>query len=231
MNFREPHFDWVLESRANDASDGVVPIYTWQNYRRDPRSLLFKLARYKFVAKILKGRGTVIEIGGGDGFAAPIVKQEVGRLIVTDVDSTFRKLAEEFLRHWAGIEVTAFEELVHNSSLPAAEAVYALDVLEHVPEEEERDFMSKISLLLRDDGIAVFGVPSPESQNYTSAENKEGHVNVKNVEGFVGLLQQYFDLVIDFGMNDEVTHTGFEKMRSYNFFVCHGPKRAFRQND
>lgn len=45
-------------------------------YRNDPKMLVFMAVRYKFVAKMLSGLGSVIEVGCGDGFGAPIVAAE-----------------------------------------------------------------------------------------------------------------------------------------------------------
>src|SRR5438128_29389 len=55
-------------------------------YVADPKLLGFIAARYKFVAKMLEGSPTVLEVGCGDAFGAPIVAQSVGRLICTDID-------------------------------------------------------------------------------------------------------------------------------------------------
>src|SRR6476620_9152065 len=60
---------------------GVLTNFDWHS---DPRRLLFRLARYKFVAKMLSGRQKVLELGCGDAFAAPIILQEVDDLTVSD---------------------------------------------------------------------------------------------------------------------------------------------------
>ena len=192
---------------------------------RDPRSLLFKCARYKFVAKVLRGRQYVVEIGCGDGFAAPLVAQEVGELVVTDIDPEFLNLAREFLGPWKNISAQAHGEIFCEEKRGFADSVFALDVLEHVPVSEEEEFLSSVRDALHDNGIAVFGVPSLESQRFTNPDNRKGHINVKSVEDLATLLQSYFESVVDFGMNDEIVHTGFSPMRSYSFFLCNGPKQ------
>src|SRR5262249_47753507 len=55
----------------------------------DPRHLLFSMARYKFVAKLLAGSQRVLEIGCGDGFNARLVRQDVHHLTLTDIDPLF----------------------------------------------------------------------------------------------------------------------------------------------
>jgi ubiquinone/menaquinone biosynthesis C-methylase UbiE len=57
-----------------------------QVWNDDPRRLVFTLARYKFVSKMLSGKQRVLEVGCGDAFASRIVKQEVAELTVIDFD-------------------------------------------------------------------------------------------------------------------------------------------------
>lgn len=61
--------------------------YTSDTYTNDPRRIAFIAARYKFVAKMLAERESVMEIGCGDGFGAPIVADAVNRLICTDINA------------------------------------------------------------------------------------------------------------------------------------------------
>ena len=60
--------------------------YTTQAYYDDPACLSFITSRYKFVAKMLSGLNTVLEIGCGDGFGGAIVAQRVERLICADIN-------------------------------------------------------------------------------------------------------------------------------------------------
>lgn len=60
-----------------------------QIWRDDPRRLLFILARYKFVAKMLSGKQGVLEIGYGDAFGTRIVQQEVASITAIDFDPVF----------------------------------------------------------------------------------------------------------------------------------------------
>ena len=48
--------------------------------------MVFMLARYKFVSKLLAGKPNVMEVGCSDGFGSNIVKQTVQNLIITDFD-------------------------------------------------------------------------------------------------------------------------------------------------
>lgn len=188
----------------------------------DPRRFLFSQARYKFAAKMLAGRQNVLEIGCGDAFNAPIIKQEVERLTVTDFDPEFIASA---LAHMP--PEYPYTAVVHNfveATLPQKfDAAYLLDVLEHVHAADEKTFIGNIMASLTDDAVMVVGMPSLESQAYASEGSKAGHVNCKSAPDLRALMQSFFRAVFMFSMNDEVVHTGYHKMAHYIFALCAHP--------
>jgi SAM-dependent methyltransferase len=193
-------------------------------YRRDPKRLVFTLARYKFVAKMIGGMSPVAEIGCGDGFGSRIVAAEVGdHLDLVDFDETWKKYADE------AAEPLNF--IVHDIALngPIANrlyrAIYALDVLEHIAPSLEIAALSSITRSLRDDGVFIAGCPSLESQTHASAQSRAGHVNCKTGAAFQDTFQRFFQNVFIFSMSDEVVHTGFSPMAHYRLALCVGPKR------
>src|SRR3954453_19433544 len=108
---------------------------------------------------------------------------------------------------------------------PAAEQVdagYALDVLGQIPAEDGDRFIANSIASLTPTGVAIFGMPSLESQSYASPQSKAGHVNCKSGEAFKKTLERYFNTVFMFSMNDEVVHTGFYPMAHYLLGIaCH----------
>ena len=70
----------------NEEKFGLMANYTW---KLDPRGLLFRFARYKFVSKMFEGFDQVLEVGCGDAAATRIVQQTVGKVTVTDIDKIF----------------------------------------------------------------------------------------------------------------------------------------------
>jgi hypothetical protein len=99
-----------------------------------------------------------------------------------------------------------------------------LDVLEHINPKDEKDFINNICNSLEDGGVAIFGMPSLESQVFASKGSKEGHVNCQSGEELRSNLKQYFNQCFLFSMNDEVVHTGFSPMAHYLIALCVGPK-------
>ena len=224
MKMKESQYDKCIDSirKYKRQSIGIMHSDSWIN---DPKHLVFVLSRYKFIAKLFSGFDNVLEIGCGDAFPSRIVAQEVKKLIVTDWDPIFIEAAKEKI-----ISNFPFECYVHNildsPYKPSHfDAVYALDVLEHISPKNEVDFIVNILDSMKATGVCVIGTPSSESQKYASEISKNGHVNCKSACELKAYLQKYFNNVFLFSMNDEVVHTGFSKMSHYLIALCCMPKK------
>ena len=75
---REPQYQECLDA-AEQRGFESLGLRSSQSWHDDPKHLLFRLARYKFVAKMLAGRERVLEVGCGDAFGTRIVQAEVNR--------------------------------------------------------------------------------------------------------------------------------------------------------
>ncbi len=215
----------AVSRRIGETRLGVLKNWEWHD---DPRRLAISLSRYKFVAKMFKGRESVLEVGCGDGFCAPIVRQEVRKLTITDVDKVYiddiKARAKPPEHEKWPIEAVAVDIRVED--LPGKhDGIYALDVFEHIPAGDEDAAMRRIIKALKPDGAVIIGMPSLESQEYASPQSKAGHVNCKTEEGLRAFMQRHFDNVFIFAMNDEVVHTGFGPMAHYRLALACGPKR------
>lgn len=193
-------------------------------YATDPKMIGFMAARYKFVAKMLEGCSTVLEVGCGDGFGAPVVAQAVGKLFCTDIDEATLKDNTQRLSFAPnlGFEYFDFREQNFHTQV---EAAYCVDVIEHIFPSEESVFLKNIAASIIPSGIAVFGTPNQTADQYASENSRKGHINLKDHKALRTLLSQHFHRVFIFSMNDEVVHTGFYPMAHYLWALCVNPKR------
>ncbi len=215
---KEPQYDLVFDVKKKHgiARFGLMANESWN---QDPRRTVFTLARYKFVSKMLAGRKKVLEVGCADAFGTRIVQQSVGQVTAVDFDPVFVADAQERMNpHWP------FEVFVHDmlaGPVPGRfDALYALDVLEHIAPEQEDLFLRNAVAALEPTGVAIFGMPSLESQAHASPQSKAGHVNCKTGEGLKETLEKHFHTVFVFSMNDEVVHTGYFRMANYVIGLC-----------
>jgi 2-polyprenyl-3-methyl-5-hydroxy-6-metoxy-1,4-benzoquinol methylase len=210
-----------VSRRVGETRLGLLKNWEWYD---DPRRLLFSLARYKFVAKMFAGRDSVLELGCGDAFCAPIVRQTVKKLTVTDFDPLYIEDAKSRMNDRWAFDAVVVD--IRNEPLPGRhDGIYSLDVLEHIPEHEEDFVMLRIIEALAPNGAVIIGMPSQESQAFASAPSKAGHVNCKTEPELRSLMLRHFDNVFMFGMNDEVLHTGFGPMAHYRLALACGPQR------
>ena len=211
----------VIE-RSKSQELGVTTSYNWID---DPKRLVFSLSKYKFVSKMLDGKNKVLELGGADGFASRIVASNVGQLYGVDVVSEYIDSARKTVCDKKGI--VFFEHDILKGPVQEAcddaydfDAIYSLDVLEHIESDLEDQFLSNAIETLKSDGVMIVGMPSIESQVYASPLSQEGHVNCKAQEELKELMSKYFRHVFMFSFNDEVLHTGFSKMAHYHIALC-----------
>jgi 2-polyprenyl-3-methyl-5-hydroxy-6-metoxy-1,4-benzoquinol methylase len=201
----------------------ALGLHANKQWFEDPRHLLFSMSRYKFVAKMLSGSQEVLEIGCGDGFNARIVRQEVRALTLVDIDPMF--VADARARVTPEWDYrTAVHDILSGPAPGKFDAIYSLDVLEHIPADRERVFMANALASLRPNGAMIIGMPTKESQAYAKPPQVTGHVNCKSLPDLKSFLSQYFGNVFLFSMNDEVVHTGYYPLAQYGMALCCGAK-------
>ncbi len=222
---KEPQYASLLRLREGRGltSLGLMNNQVWHD---DPRRLVFTLSRYKFVAKLFNGKGSALEVGCGDAFASRIVKQEVRDLTVIDFDPIFvADISERMDPEWP--MTCAVHDMLAGPYQGTFDAIYSLDVLEHIEADEEERFIGNILRSLKPEGTLIVGMPSLESQAHASPQSKVGHVNCKSGRDFKALFDRYFHNVFLFSMNDEVVHTGYSPMAHYLLAVCTTPRDGF----
>ncbi len=218
---KEPQYE-AMRKAEQSFGRATLGLSTNQAYLQDPKTLVFRIARYKFVAHMLRGKKRVLEVGCGAAFMSRIV-QQVGELTAVDFDPVLINDALE-----RAIEPWPIDLRVHDflaGPIPEEfDAAYALDVLEHLQPAEAPRFVENVSQSLVSGGVAVFGMPSIESQVYASWGSRIGHVNCMSGADLVEFLSGFFEQVFLFSANDEVVHTGFSKMAHYLICLCVSPK-------
>lgn len=211
---REPQYNIIYDYDKVPLGDMVNQF--WQD---DPKRLAFVLARYKWVAKMLAGKKRVLEVGCADGWPSRIVASEVDSLTLSDFDPQF--IADIKSRLPDGVADDAFQlDISENSSEQRYDAVYCLDVFEHIASEKEVQTLENLKACVEDKGVVIIGIPSLESQVYASEISKAGHVNCKSGAKFRELLQENFSQAFVFSMNDEIIHTGYYPMAHYLLALC-----------
>ena len=176
-------------------------------WERDPKLLGITLARYKWVGKMFEGMDRVLEVGCNDGFGARVVRQHVKSLTAVDIDS------KSILQARAGCSdkfpITFLQHDIMEHAILGKDAVYCLDVFEHI--KNERKLLKNLRACAP---VCIIGTPSLESQIYAT-DGPDVHVNCKSGADLKASMQRYWKNVFLFSMSDETVHTGFPKMAHY----------------
>jgi 2-polyprenyl-3-methyl-5-hydroxy-6-metoxy-1,4-benzoquinol methylase len=215
---KENQYQFLLDLEHTEGLQ-TLGLMSSQVWRDDPRRLLFVLARYKFAAKMFTGLNKVLEVGCADAFGTRLVRQEVPHVVACDFDPVFieRNRACNSKRWPIDFRV---HDMLEGPLAEKFEAVYAIDVIEHIQAAQELVFVGNMVRSLQPRGLCLIGTPSLQSQAYASPPSKEGHVNCKEGPGLRELMAQFFHHVFIFSMNDEVVHTGFTPMAHYLWALC-----------
>ena len=190
----------------------------------DPKHMCFVLSRYKFCAKMLTGKESVLEVGCGDALGIPIVAQDARYVLGIDVDSRLIKGNRSRLKM---IKNLNFKKIDICQRIPKGkfDAVYSIDVIEHLDRHLEKSFIENICKVLKDDGVCIIGTPNKNAGKYATKRSRIQHINLKDHKTLRKLFQRYFINTFIFSMNDELVHTGFYAMAQYLFAVGVGVKR------
>jgi 2-polyprenyl-3-methyl-5-hydroxy-6-metoxy-1,4-benzoquinol methylase len=194
-------------------------------WRSDPRRFPIVLARYKVVAKLLAGKQSALEIGCGDGFNARIVLQTVPRVHGIDADPFSIDWAAKNAQSEGLAATFSVQDAAAGPVAGAFDAVYSLDVIEHVPSDVEARFIENIIAPLGPDGVCIVGTPNITAHQYASPLSREGHINLKSAETLRESLAPHFANVFVFSMNDEVLHLGYSPMAHYLLALATGVRR------
>jgi 2-polyprenyl-3-methyl-5-hydroxy-6-metoxy-1,4-benzoquinol methylase len=201
---------------------------TADRYLTDPKRLIFFLSRYKFAAKMLKDCASIVDIGCGDGFGTlTFIADTKATVRGIDFDADLighaNRLRGELARLYPerGARLSFHtHDLLESPIADRAEGLSCMDVLEHIESSRADDFLRALTGSLTDEATAIIGTPNLHAKQYASAHSEIGHINDYDPDRLHSSLRRHFRHVHLFSMNDEVVHTGFDKLAHYLIALC-----------
>ncbi|MBM3708368.1 MAG: methyltransferase domain-containing protein, partial [Actinobacteria bacterium] len=194
--------------------DGVnlPPEYSYF-VQEDLHRLLIRLARYKFVARIIKNTDYLLEVGCGSGLGSIFLSQHCA--YVTGIDIKTTEIKEAMVLNKRENVSFKTEDFFNISDEELYDGVVALDVIEHLSEKQGLLFIEKAAKHIKSNGMFIIGTPSIYSHPYQSKLSKASHVKCYDLKELEILIENNFCRTISFSMNDELVHTGNHKMAWY----------------
>lgn len=222
-NDPERYQQFVDEVYAKHPPITLPPEYAMY-IEQDMLRLMIRLARYKFVAKMIKKTDRVLEIGCGSGLGSLFLGQHCAK--VTGLDVKESEIAEaRSINRRSNVDFLVADLFDLDPSLQY-DAVVSLDVIEHMPVAQGHQLIAAMTRHLKPSGMLLIGSPSHYSYPYQSPQSQASHVQCYRQEELVELIETYYERTLAFSMNDEMVHTGHPKMAWYYFVLAFMPKQA-----
>jgi len=184
--------------------------------------LFIRLARYKFVARLVKKTDRVLEVGSGSGLGSMFISQHCAHVTGIEVKTTEVEEARAINRR-ENVEFKVADLFEMEVARPY-DVVFSLDVIEHMPIEQGQKLIAAMARQLSSTGMAIIGTPSIYSYEYQSPVSKASHVKCYAQEELLASVDKYFGRTLAFSMNDEMVHTGSPQMAWYYFVLAFMPK-------
>ena len=212
----------LIAQRAEEHPPLVIPPELAELVTCNTIQMLIKLARYKFIARLLKRTDTVLEVGSGTGIGSIFISQHTK--YVTGVEpgiADFEAAKAMNRRDNVEFQNDSIFDFCPNT---AFDAVIAVDVIEHFDINDGRRLLVAMQKNCKPDGVIIVGSPSVYSFPYQGANSQAAHIHCYDQAELVALMDEMFSRTFVFSMNDEIVHTGHPKMAWYYFAVGVIPK-------
>jgi cyclopropane fatty-acyl-phospholipid synthase-like methyltransferase len=193
-------------------------------FEKDLIRLLIRLARYKFVARMVRKTDRVLEVGSGNGVGAMLVSQHCAHVTGLEIKTTELEEARSMNRR-PNIEFISQDLFEYTPDRPF-DVVMALDVIEHFDEAGGQRLLDGMVRQLAHTGMLIVGSPSVYSWPHQSALSQASHIKCYDQHELQAAVDRHCGRTIALGMNDEFVHTGHPKMTWYYFILGFLPRSA-----
>lgn len=191
-----------------------------RDFLKNPLMSGIKLARFKFVAKLLSKEDTVLDLGCGNGYSSyffsKFCKKVTGVDLYANIPAVSKKMAAENLT-FIKADILSPPAIISNYGTTV---VTAIDVIEHFHKKDGEKIVGIYSKILSAHGMMIIGTPNKFSEMYRSRQSKDIHFYEYRPDELKELCNKYFNRTILFSMNDELVHTGFYKLAWFIFVCC-----------
>jgi SAM-dependent methyltransferase len=176
------------------------------------------LMKYEFVSTLLKDQGSVLDVGCSDGYGSAILS-ETGSKNVTGGDISLQAV-EYAKQHYGreGLTLLCFDATNLPFPSDSFDAVVALEIIEHLPEIEQKRLLSECVRVLRNGGLIICSTPNKRTYSTVKVGGlvnlNPGHVKELSIPEFHNLLGEYCVDITLYGqwfMNsvEIIVHKGF----------------------
>lgn len=207
----------IIERMYAEHPPITLPPEYAQFFEKDLLRLLIRLARYKFVARLVRSTDRVLEAGAGSGVGAMFISQHCAHVTALELKSTEVEEGRSMNRR-PNVEFVNRDLYEFRPDAPF-DVVLALDVIEHFTEEDGRRLLAEMIRHVKPTGMLIIGSPSVHSWPHQSPASQASHIKCYDQDELQALVDEVCGRTLVFGMNDEMIHTGHPKLTWYYFIL------------
>lgn len=174
-------------------------------------NLLFHLARYKFISRLISKKDHLLEIGCGTGYGSRFLSDYAKNVVASDLDKKIFAQAKNIFKKDNLIFTNDFE------SKAPYDVIVCLEVIEHCTIEKGLDLLLTIKKLLAPGGVAFISTPRRISN--PTENRKKFHVHEYDFTEFKNTLESIFSRALVFTQVDEMISTHHQNC-AWNFIAC-----------
>ena len=188
---------------------------------KNPLMATVKLARYKFVSKMLDKNDYVVDVGCGGGLSTFYYSNFCRKAVGIDNDARRIKEWKEFKNKKLDfVNLNALDISKLNFDV---NCIINVDFIEHITKRYY--FYKKLQKIStksknRRNKMLIIGTPSYYSKKYRAKHNLLHHKHEYKPDELYEICAKNFSRVFKFTMNDELVHTGFDKLGWFFFLIC-----------
>ena len=161
--------------------------------------ILYCLARYKFVARLLHPSESVLDVGCGYGYGTKFLSKYCAKAIGCDINAICVEAAKIRFP-----DIQFFHTDIREVNLGQFDVVTCMELIEHLENPDE--VIEKVKKTTRK--YAVFSTPRYVPYENRSEVRKLFHVKEYDKESLYNLLSKFFNTVLIFTQTDEVITSG-----------------------
>ena len=176
------------------------------------------LMKYTFVSTLVGNQSRVLDVGCSDGYGSSIISNAgVNTVTGGDISPKAVEYAKQHYTH-EGLNFLCFDAT--NLPFPSDDfdVVVALEIIEHLPEIEQKKLLSECVRILRNGGLIICSTPNKRTYSTGNVGGlinlNPGHVKELDITDFHSLLSEYCVDITLYGqwfMNpvEIIAHKGF----------------------